>query len=137
MLILHPKYQKYLDQWDSNLDPLMYTCLHFSGQPNIIYYAADVFKAVGFCTEWSSTLATVGLGTMKVISTAISLSFVDRLGRKKCLVIGVTVMGLAVFILGLFAITDGSEASKHTCQEVLISANISENSTIRPLDIKE
>ncbi len=37
-----------------------------TGQPNVIYYAADIFKAVGFCTEFSSTLATVGLGSMKV-----------------------------------------------------------------------
>ena len=37
-----------------------------TGQPNVLYYASDIFKAVGYCTEWSSTLATVGLGTMKV-----------------------------------------------------------------------
>ena len=40
----------------------------FSGQPNILYYASDVFKAVGFCTEFSSALATVFLGLMKVRS---------------------------------------------------------------------
>ena len=38
----------------------------FTGQPNIIYYAADIFRIVGFCGELSSTLATVGLGAMKV-----------------------------------------------------------------------
>ena len=38
----------------------------FTGQPNIIYYAADIFRIVGFCGELSSTLATVGLGIMKV-----------------------------------------------------------------------
>ena len=38
----------------------------FTGQPNIIYYAADIFRIVGFCGELSSTLATVGLGVMKV-----------------------------------------------------------------------
>ena len=38
----------------------------FTGQPNMIYYAADIFRIVGFCGELSSTLATVGLGVMKV-----------------------------------------------------------------------
>ena len=37
-----------------------------TGQPNMIYYAADIFRIVGFCGELSSTLATVGLGAMKV-----------------------------------------------------------------------
>ena len=60
----------------------------FSGQPNIIYYAADIFKQVGFCTTWSSTLASVGLGGMKVISTVISLLLVDRIGRRKALLSG-------------------------------------------------
>ena len=95
----------------------------FTGQPNIIYYASDVFRAVGFCTNWSSTLATVGLGTMKVISTAMSLSIVDKLGRKKCLSVGILIMGLAVLTLGIFASVDGSEASKHTCHEIFINKN--------------
>ena len=49
----------------------------FTGQPNIIYYANDVFKQVGFCSEWMSTLATVGLGVMKVLATVVS----PRAGR--------------------------------------------------------
>ena len=50
----------------------------FTGQPNIIYYAADVFRIVGFCGELSSTLASVGLGGMKVLATVMSLNLVDR-----------------------------------------------------------
>ena len=38
----------------------------FTGQPNLIYYAADVFRIIGFHGELSSTLASVGLGVMKV-----------------------------------------------------------------------
>ncbi len=39
----------------------------FSGQPNMMYFAADVFRQVGFCNDWSATLATVGLGILKVL----------------------------------------------------------------------
>ena len=104
-----------------------------TGQPNIIYYASDVFKAVGFCTNWSSTLATVGLGTMKVISTAVSLSLVDRVGRKKCLTVGIAIMGWAVMTLGIFAIVDGSEATRATCDDELLT-NTTSNV---PLEMKE
>ena len=89
----------------------------FTGQPNIIYYAADVFKTVGFCSEFSSTLASVGLGIMKVVSTAISLSIVDKVGRKKALISGIAVMGFAVLVLGIFASVDNSEVSGKPCTE--------------------
>ena len=75
----------------------------FTGQPNIIYYANDVFRDVGFCTEFSSTLATVGLGLMKVLSTVISLALVDRIGRRKALFGGITVMLVSVLSLAVFA----------------------------------
>jgi hypothetical protein len=105
-----------------------------TGQPNIIYYAADVFKAVGFCTEWSSTLAAVALGTMKVISTAISLSIVDKIGRRKALVTGVAVMGLAVLTLAIFAFLDEkSEASRQTCHEIVNGTVFSSQNVSQPL----
>ena len=52
----------------------------FTGQPNMIYYAADIFRIVGFCGELSSTLATVGLGIMKVSNRLKSR--LDRMGRE-------------------------------------------------------
>ena len=76
----------------------------FSGQPNIIYYANDVFREVGFCTEFSSALATVFLGLMKVVSTVLSLVLVDRIGRRKALLSGVSAMMISVFTLAVFAL---------------------------------
>jgi len=101
-----------------------------TGQPNVIYYANDIFKAVGFCTEFGSTLASVGLGIMKVAATALSLSLVDKIGRKKCLTFGILVMGLAILTLGIFAITNGSEASKQTCHEFINGTRTVNGSTI-------
>jgi len=45
-----------------------------TGQPNILYYATDVFEAVGFCGSTLASLATVGLGLVKVGATVVSLS---------------------------------------------------------------
>ena len=98
-----------------------------TGQPNIIYYAADVFKTLGFCSEFHSTLATVGLGIMKVVSTIISLSIVDKVGRRKALIFGITLMGLAVLVLGIFACVDNSEMSGKTCTEYHLMNNVTIN----------
>ena len=93
----------------------------FTGQPNIIYYASDIFKQVGFCSEMSSTLASVGLGSMKVASTAVSLVLVDRIGRRKALVSGISVMTVSVLILTAFAFyqlhVDG-HMHQETCSEL-------------------
>ena len=54
---------------------------------------------------------------MKVVSTAISLSIVDKVGRKKALISGIAVMGFAVLVLGIFASVDNSEVSGKPCTE--------------------
>lgn len=94
----------------------------FSGQPNIIYYAADIFKQVGYCSQWSSTLASVGLGIMKVLSTVMSLLLVDRIGRRKALLFGISAMMISVLILAIFgfykSFIDGNAITSKTCVEI-------------------
>ncbi|CAM6054191.1 unnamed protein product, partial [Sphagnum tenellum] len=107
----------------------------FSGQPNIIYYAADIFKQVGFCTEWSSTLATVALGVMKVLSTVVSLVLVDRIGRRKALLAGISAMMLSVLVLSVFAFYQdhaGGVAMSETCTEVVGVSAIAGNHSLAP-----
>ena len=74
-----------------------------TGQPNILYYATDVFEAVGFCGSTLASLATVGLGTVKVGATVVSLCLVDRLGRRTLLMGGVTLMAISLAALTVFA----------------------------------
>ena len=74
-----------------------------TGQPNILYYATDVFEAVGFCGSTLASLATVGLGTVKVGATIVSLCLVDRLGRRTLLMGGVILMATSLAALTVFA----------------------------------
>lgn len=80
---------------------------------------------MGFCSEWTSTLATVGLGIMKVVSTAISLTLVDRIGRRKALISGISMMFCSVAVLSVFAFyqqeVDGV-VRHEACQEDTIPA---------------
>ncbi|KAK3089696.1 hypothetical protein FSP39_005693 [Pinctada imbricata] len=72
-----------------------------TGQPNVLYYAPTIFEAVGFESHSASTLATVGLGFVKVVMTVISLCCVDRWGRRKFLLLGASLMALGILTLGL------------------------------------
>ena len=38
----------------------------FTGQPNVLYYAPTIFEELGFQSDSAATLATVGLGVVKV-----------------------------------------------------------------------
>ena len=40
--------------------------LQFTGQPNVLYYAPTIFENIGFHSNSAATLATVGLGGVKV-----------------------------------------------------------------------
>ena len=73
------------------------------GDINIKTHKNKTILKVGFCDEFSSTLASVGLGFMKVLSTGLSLAVVDGIGRRKALLGGITFMALSVLSLAIFA----------------------------------
>jgi hypothetical protein len=74
---------------------------------------------VGFCDEFSSTLASVGLGFMKVLSTGISLAVVDGIGRRKALLGGITMMAISVFSLAIFAFYQVENQNHYSLKKIL------------------
>jgi len=74
-----------------------------TGQPTVIYYAPTLFQTLGFNGKTSSILATVGLGIVKFIFTFITLSLVDRLGRRTFLLLGALI--ITVSLITLTAVT--------------------------------
>lgn len=75
----------------------------FSGQPTVVYYASTIFQALGFQSGINATLASLGIGIAKLVATVISLSFVDKAGRRRFLLIGVSVMAVSILTLGTIA----------------------------------
>ena len=73
----------------------------------------------------SATLATVGLGMLKVASTAVSLSLVDRIGRRRALVVGITVMATSIAALAFYSFEQDSLAVEETCVEPLVNSSSS------------
>ncbi|XP_051270961.1 solute carrier family 2, facilitated glucose transporter member 10 [Dicentrarchus labrax] len=75
----------------------------FTGQPNVLFYASTIFHSVGFQSNASAVLASVGLGFVKVIATLTSMVFSDRVGRRPLLISGCSVMALCLITIGLLS----------------------------------
>ncbi|NXT31056.1 GTR12 protein, partial [Pelecanoides urinatrix] len=72
-----------------------------TGQPNILFYASTVLKSVGFQSNEAASLASTGVGVVKVVSTVPAMVFVDQVGSKTFLCIGSSVMAVSLVTMGL------------------------------------
>lgn len=96
----------------------------FTGQPNALYYASTIFRSVGFQTDSSAILASVGLGVMKVIATLFAMFFADKVGRRVLLMAGCLVMAFSVMIIGLVSCSVPLDMVKD-CETLIDSNNTS------------
>jgi sugar porter (SP) family MFS transporter len=58
-----------------------------SGINAILYYLNDIFAAAGF-SRVSANLQAVAIGLMNLLATLVGMALIDRLGRKRLLLIG-------------------------------------------------
>ncbi|XP_042197754.1 solute carrier family 2, facilitated glucose transporter member 10 [Callorhinchus milii] len=70
-----------------------------TGQPNVLYYASIIFRSVGFHSNHSAVLASVGLGIVKVLATLVAMVCADKVGRRTLLMSGCTVMSVSVTVI--------------------------------------
>jgi sugar porter (SP) family MFS transporter len=73
----------------------------FSGINAILYYLNDIFAKAGF-TKVSADLQSVAIGATNLLFTVLAMSVIDKLGRKKLLLIGA--VGTSVALGGVAAI---------------------------------
>jgi sugar porter (SP) family MFS transporter len=71
----------------------------FTGINIVMYYTTDIFRSAGFSTD-SAILQTVVIGLTNLIFTLVAMRIIDKIGRRKMLLIGS--IGMTVF-LTLFA----------------------------------
>ena len=72
-----------------------------TGINTVIYYAPRIFKAAGLGSSSAAIWASVSVSVVNVAATFIAIRFVDRIGRKPLLMIGVSGM---VAALGALAV---------------------------------
>eukprot|EP00079_Xenopus_tropicalis_P016158 XP_004914644.1 PREDICTED: solute carrier family 2, facilitated glucose transporter member 12 isoform X1 [Xenopus tropicalis] len=78
--------------------------VQITGQPNILFYASTVLKSVGFQSTEAASLASTGIGVIKVVSTIPAIIFVDKIGSKTFLCIGSAVMAVSLVSVGLVSL---------------------------------
>lgn len=69
-----------------------------SGVNGIMFYSTSIFKSAGIS---SGNVATLGLGAIQVIMTAITTWLMDRAGRRVLLMISSAGMAFFIFLVGL------------------------------------
>jgi sugar porter (SP) family MFS transporter len=67
----------------------------------IIYYANQIFASAGFSTEVSRATVTLwAIGGVNVLSTFIAIAFIDKVGRRLLLLVGLIGMGVSLAVVG-------------------------------------
>jgi MFS family permease len=69
-----------------------------TGQPSVLYFATDIFQDAGF-GAWAS-LPSVGVGLVGFLATLFTVCQVDKYGRRTLLFVGITMMTMALAVLG-------------------------------------
>ncbi len=69
----------------------------------VMYYSADIFRSVGFSTD-SAIWQTVIIGITNLIATIIGMYLIDKVGRRRLLLIGSLSMALFLALFGIFTL---------------------------------
>jgi sugar porter (SP) family MFS transporter len=72
-----------------------------SGINAVIYYAPEIFNHAGFDSASTQVLATIGVGTVNFLTTIVAMFLIDRLGRRRLLVLGFAGAAATMFIIAL------------------------------------
>jgi len=74
----------------------------------IIYYAPTIFKNLGFSSNQDALFITIFIGLINFLMTFVALAFVDKLGRKPLLFVGLSGMLLSLLVLSSVFVLDFS-----------------------------
>jgi sugar porter (SP) family MFS transporter len=72
-----------------------------TGINTVIYYAPTIVQFTGVDSSSAAILASVAVGVVNVGMTVVAIRLLDRAGRRPLLLVGTTVMGLALAALGI------------------------------------
>ncbi|XP_033757519.1 solute carrier family 2, facilitated glucose transporter member 8-like [Pecten maximus] len=80
----------------------------FSGINAVMFYTVSIFNSAGFK---KSAEATVIIGAVQVVATAVACVLMDRAGRRKLLIIAGSVMVFACGLFGLYFMINSQNVS--------------------------
>jgi sugar porter (SP) family MFS transporter len=71
-----------------------------TGINTVIYYAPTIIQFTGINGDAAAIVASLGVGVVNILATLVALRLIDRAGRRPLLMVGVTGMAIALFVLG-------------------------------------
>jgi sugar porter (SP) family MFS transporter len=80
-----------------------------SGINAILYYLNDIFAAAGF-SRLSSNLQAVAIGLMNLLATLLGMALIDRVGRKRLLLIGAIGTAICLALVAFIFFTHQHQA---------------------------
>ncbi|NHJ21345.1 MAG: sugar porter family MFS transporter [Candidatus Lokiarchaeota archaeon] len=72
-----------------------------TGINTVIYYAPTIFEFAGFQSAAAAIFATIFVGIVNVLFTLVAIFLLDRVGRRKLLLLGLTGMSGMLIMLGI------------------------------------
>lgn len=87
-----------------------------TGQPSVLYFATNIFKSAGFGS--AAALSSVFVGLVKLLATLFTVWRVDQYGRRLLLFIGISMMVVALALIGtafIFRICMDPDVSMESC----------------------
>ena len=82
-----------------------------SGINAVIYSAPEIFSHAGFDSANTQMAATVGIGTVNVLTTIVAMFLIDRVGRRPLLVIGFLGTAFTMLVIAVGVIFPGAMPS--------------------------
>jgi MFS transporter, SP family, galactose:H+ symporter len=77
-----------------------------TGINTVIYYAPTIIQFTGVNGNSAAIVASLGVGVINIAATLVALRLIDQRGRRPLLMVGVTGMSIALFVLGLAFLGD-------------------------------
>ena len=108
--------------WREHRKPIIFAILlamfnQLTGINAILYYLNDIFAAAGF-SRLSSDTQAVAVGAANLIATLIGMTFIDRIGRKRLLMIGA--VGCTLALAGVAVIMAAGEGRAYLLWMLLL-----------------
>lgn len=73
----------------------------FAGINTVIYYDVDIFERAGITNVASAIWGAVAVAGVNVLATLIAIRYIDRVGRRPLLIIGLIGMAAGLVLLGV------------------------------------
>ena len=75
-----------------------------SGINAVIYYAPEIFAHAHFDNADTQILATIGVGTVNLLTTVLAMFLIDRIGRRPLLVVGFAGTAVTMLVIAIAVI---------------------------------